>query len=229
MSTSESPLNANNVPYDNEAARLSAADAEANAEPQERSKGSHRRILHLVAEMFGASPHDQIQGLLSMRNKVRDAANNEPPTATGNARNKILHLCATIWGAPENIVESLKEIYRGAAPGNTVTRTATDDELKAAYQRGRADLRAEIEFSERLSAIQAKYPDFDHAWASVRPLVPRSVLADMADDANGLEGAYALAKLPELCEELSALDPEKARERFKHFLRDLVALTKGNR
>ena len=64
-----------------------------SSEPQERSKGYKRRILHLLEEMFGPSPNAQIQGLLTMRDRVRDSASNEQPTASGNARNKILRLC----------------------------------------------------------------------------------------------------------------------------------------
>lgn len=148
---------------------------------QDRNKGSKRRILHLVEEVFGPSPNAQVQGLINVRK------------------------------------------------GERVVRDATEEQLKAAYQRGRADLQAEIEFAERLSAIRAKYPDFDQAWRSVRPLVPRVVWQEMADHPDGLESAYQLSKLPELCQELSELGPEKARERFRHFVRDLVALTRGTR
>ncbi len=141
----------------------------------------------------------------------------------------ILGLCATIWGEPRNIVERLEKIYHGAAPGNTIVKTATDAELRAAYQRGRTDLQAEIAFAERLAEIQARYPDFDRAWASVRPLVPRVVWAEMADSEHSLESAYHLSKLPELCQELSEMESERARERFRHFLKDLIALTRGQR
>src|SRR5208283_3834275 len=105
---------------------------------------------------------------------------------------------------------------------------AGDEALRAAYQRGRADLTAEIVFAERLAAIRAKYPDFDRAWASVRPLVPRVVWEEAAELEHGLDGAYQLSKLPELATELIALEPEKARERFRHFVHDLVILMKGN-
>jgi hypothetical protein len=170
VSTAEAPLNENSA--------LSENDALPGApDPQERSKGFRRRILHLVEEMFGPSPNAQIQGLIAMR--------------------------------------------KG---GQIVVTVASDEQLRAEYERGRADLQAEIEFAERLAAVRAKYPDFDSAWKSVRPLVPRSVWAEMADNPYGLESTYQLSKLPELCEELSKLDPDKARERFRHFVRDLVAL-----
>jgi hypothetical protein len=100
----------------------------------------------------------------------------------------------------------------------------TEAALHAAYQRGRADLQNEIVFAERLAAIRAKYPDFDRAWASVKPLVPRIVWAEVADHPYGLEGAYQLSKLPELCTELSEMSPETARDRFRFFVRDLMAL-----
>jgi hypothetical protein len=152
--------------------------APSESEPQESNKGYRRRILHLVEETFGPSPHAQIQGLLALRS------------------------------------------------GEQVTKHV-DEELRAAYARGRADLQAEIIFAERLADIRSKYPDFDRAWASVKPIVPRVIFSEVADHPEGLEAAYQLAKLPELCEELSALDPEKARERFRHFVKDLVVLTKG--
>jgi hypothetical protein len=101
--------------------------------------------------------------------------------------------------------------------------------LREAYQRGRADLQAEMVFAERLSAIRAKYPDFDRAWAAVKPLVPRVVWAEVADLEHGLEGAYRLSKLPELATELSVMGPSRAVERFRHFVKDLAALTKGAR
>jgi len=101
---------------------------------------------------------------------------------------------------------------------------AGDESLREAYQRGRADLQAEIVFAERLADVRTRYPDFDHSWNSVRPLVPRSVWTEVADNEHGLEGAYALSKLPELCRELSEMEPEKARERFRFFVRDLRAL-----
>ncbi len=101
---------------------------------------------------------------------------------------------------------------------------APDEALRAAYGRGRADLLAEIKFAERLAEIRSRYPDFDSSWNRVRPLVPRVVWAEVADSEHGLEAAYRLAKLPELCRELSELDPEKARERFRHFVKDVVAL-----
>lgn len=177
--TPATPQNANGVARDAEALRYDAAASET----QERSKGSHRRILHLVGEMFGPSPHAQIQGLLKMR----------------------------------------------GLRGEQIVVNAKDEELKAAYQRGRADLQNEIIFAERLAAIRAKYPDFDSAWSSVRPLVPRVVWEEAADLEHGLEAAYQLSKLPELASELSELEPDKARERFRHFVKDLTALTKGNR
>jgi hypothetical protein len=99
----------------------------------------------------------------------------------------------------------------------------SEEQLRSAYQRGRADLQAEIVFAERLAAIRTKYPDFDRAWASVRPLIPRVIWEEIAELEHGLEGAYQLSKLPELCAELSAM-PERARERFQFFVRDLLAL-----
>jgi hypothetical protein len=104
----------------------------------------------------------------------------------------------------------------------------SDEALRAAYQRGRDDLTAEIQFAERLAAIRQKYADFDHAWASVRPMVPRTIWEESADLEHGLEGAYQLSKLPELAAEFSALEPEAARQRFRFFVRDLIAL-KGTR
>ncbi len=100
--------------------------------------------------------------------------------------------------------------------------------LREAYRRGREDLKSEVIFAERLAAIRQKYLDFDSAWAQVRPLVPRAVWAEAADLEHGLEGAYQLSKLPELCQELSEMDAERARERFRFFVRDLKAL-KGAR
>jgi hypothetical protein len=149
--------------------------AQQSEEPQERNKGYRRRILRLVEETFGPSPHAQIQGLLALRG------------------------------------------------GKQVTKHV-DEELRAAYARGRADLQAEIVFAERLAAIQNKYPDFNHAWAQVRPLVPRPIWEEVANLEHGLEAAYHLSKLPEMARELSELEPEKARERFRHFVKDLAAL-----
>jgi hypothetical protein len=123
-------------------------------------------------------------------------------------------------------IQGLLHVRKGA---QVVVHKAKDDELSAAYQRGRADLTAEIVFAERLAAIRSKYVDFDHAWASVRPLVPRCIWEEAADLEHGLEGAYQLSKLPELARELAELEPERARQRFQHFVRDLVALTKGMR
>jgi hypothetical protein len=110
-----------------------------------------------------------------------------------------------------------------------VLDSTSNEALAAAYQRGRADLQAEIVFAERLAAIRAKYPDFDRAWASVRPLVPRTIWEESADLEHGLEGAYQLSKLPELAQELAAMEPDAARQRFRFFVRDLMALTGGTR
>jgi len=204
--------------------------AEKNVEQEPNYGGidSRRRVYRLLEEIFGPSRHAQIQGLLGIRNNTKDAAEkSEPlPAAMENAqmRKRILLLCASIWGEPQHIVDSLGKIYKGTTPAHTATKDAGDEALHAAYQRGRADLQAEIVFAERLSAIRAKYPDFDHAWASVRPLVPRVVWEEAADLTHGLEAAYQLSKLPELARELSELEPEKARERFRHFVRDLAAL-----
>jgi len=104
---------------------------------------------------------------------------------------------------------------------------AREVELREAYRRGRADLQAEIVFAERLSAIQVKYPNFDAAWKSVKPLLPRVVWEEISDLEYGLEGAYQLSKDPELCAELAELPPEKARERFRFFVRDFMKLMKG--
>jgi len=198
------------------------------AEPDYGSAGSRRRIYRLLEETFGPSRHAQIQGLLSMRRAASDSADKErPSTASENTQNQILSLCAKIWGAPENIVASLDKIYHGTAPGNTAVRTASDAELKAAYERGRSDLTAEIVFAERLAAIRAKYSDFDACWNRVRPLVPRVVWEEAAELEHGLEGAYQLSKLPELATELAALEPENARARFRFFVHDLVILMRG--
>ncbi len=121
-------------------------------------------------------------------------------------------------------IQGLLDVRKGAP----VTVHVSDSEREEAYQRGKADGRAqlqeEIVFAERLAEIRAKYPDFDYAWSSVRPLVPRGVWEEAANLEHGLEGAYQLSKLPELARELAALSPEKARERFRHFVRDLIAL-----
>jgi hypothetical protein len=120
------------------------------------------------------------------------------------------------WRKRAETAEAEVERLRRAPAPETV--------LREAYQRGRADLQAEIVFAERLAAIRSKYVDFDLAWASVRPLVPRVVWEEASDLEHGLEAAYQLAKVPELCRELSALGPEKARERFRFFVGDLMAL-----
>jgi hypothetical protein len=142
-------------------------------------------------------------------------------------RKRILLLCSTIWGEPEHIVESLLKIYKGTTPERMARKDVGDEALSAAYRRGRSDLEAEIQFAEKLAKIRAKYFDFDSAWASVRPLVPRVVWEEAANLEHGLEGAYQLARLPELARELAELSPEKARERFRHFVKDLEALMRG--
>jgi hypothetical protein len=140
-------------------------------------------------------------------------------------RRRILHLVEEMFGpSPNAQIRGLVAIRKS---GQIVVTAASDDDLKAAYQRGRADLQAEIVFAERLSAIRQKYFDFDHAWGQVRPLVPRAIWEEAADLEHGLEGAYQLSKLPELAAELAELPPEKARERFRFFVRDLTHLTGG--
>jgi hypothetical protein len=203
-----------------------AETAQPQGEPNYGGKESRRRVYALLEEVWGPSRHAQILGLITVRNNARDPEKVPPVTMIGT-QNRILALCATIWGAPENIVESLQKIYHGATPAHTLARTASDEELKSAYKRGRADLEKEIEFAERISAIRARYSDFDEVWRRVRPLVPRTVLEEMAEHPDGLDSAYQLSKLPELCQELSELEPEKARERFQHFVRDLKAITRG--
>ncbi len=113
---------------------------------------------------------------------------------------------------------------RGAPVAVHISDSEREEVYQRGIQRGREDLQAEIVFAERLAAIRGKYPDFDHAWASVRPLVPRVVWEEATDLAHGLEAAYQLSKLPELARELAELEPEKARERFRHFVKDLAAL-----
>jgi hypothetical protein len=141
-----------------------------------------------------------------------------------DSRRRIYHLLEEMFGPSRGKqIQGLLEMRKSGR----VVRETTDEELKEAYQRGRSDLQAEIVFSERLAAIREKYADFDNAWRSVRPLVPRTVWAEMADHPEGLESAYQLSKLPELCQELSELGPQKARERFQFFVRDLQAITKG--
>lgn len=149
----------------------------------------------------------------------------EPQERNKGFRRRILHLVEEMFGpSPRAQIDGLIKVRKGI---QIVVSKPTDEELRAEYQRGRANLQAEIVFAERLSAARAKYADFDAAWRSVRPLVPRAVWAEMADHPDGLESAYQLSKLPELCQELSMLEPEKARERFRHFVKDLVALTRG--
>jgi hypothetical protein len=184
----------------------------APAAPQlaERKYGgadSMRRVKQLLSELFGPSPAKWIQGLLDLRKNVL-------PSVNGNWR-ELERKLQTETKQREALEAELRSVPHG------------DAELKAAYQRGRADLQAEIVFAERLAEIQARYPDFDRAWASVRPLVPRVVWEEAAELEHGLEGAYQISKLPELAAELAELPPEKARERFRFFVRDLTALTKG--
>lgn len=180
-----------------------AAEPQSEEPLTERKYGgepSMARVKQLLSELFGPSPAKWIIGLLGVRKNVL-------PSVNGNWRE-----LETRCKAAEKELAELR-----SAPHS-------DGELKAAYQRGRADLQAEIVFAERLAEIRAKYSDFDAAWRSVRPLVPRCIWEEAADLEHGLDGAYQLSKLPELADELSGLEPEKARERFRHFVKDLVAL-----
>jgi hypothetical protein len=153
------------------------------------------------------------------------SSESEPQDRNKGYKRRILHLVEEMFGpSPRAQIDGLIKTRNG---GQIVVTAASDEELKAAYQRGRDDLQAEIVFAERIAAIRAKYPDFDGAWARVKPLVPRTVWAEIADHPEGLEGAYQLAKLPELCQELSELDPARARERFRFFVHDLTHLTRG--
>lgn len=154
------------------------------------------------------------------------SSESEPQDRNKGYKRRVLHLVEEMFGpSPNAQIQGLIKMRKSAQ-----VIIHSDADLKAAYQRGREDLQAEIVFAERLAAIRAKYPDFEQAWASVRPLVPRCVWEQAADLEHGLEGAYQLSKLPELALELSELEPEKARERFRHFVKDLVALTpKGTR
>jgi len=173
-----------------------------------------------LGENGSGSPSDNAEPQLA-------PPNSEPQERNKGFKRRILHLVEEMFGpSPNAQIQGLIKMRKG---GQIVVTAASDDELKAEYERGRADLLAEIQFAERLAAVRAKYPDFDSAWHSVRPLVPRTVWAEMADNPDGLESAYQLSKLPELCEELSKLDPDKARERFRHFVNDLTALTRGKR
>ncbi len=164
---------------------------------------SFRRVKQLLEELWGPSPAAQVEGLSSVRKtggkKQRDEERN--------------------WRA----LVAERDTWRAKAEA-AEQKPTSEAEIRAAYQRGRADLQAEIVFAERLAAIRAKYPDFDSAWNRVRPLVPRAVVAEAADLEHGLEGAYQLSKLPELCQELSEMDAERAGERFRFFVRDLTAL-----
>jgi hypothetical protein len=149
----------------------------------------------------------------------------EPRYGGKDSRRRIYRLLEELFGDSRHAqIQGLLLVRKNA---QIIINNPTNDELKAAYARGRADLQAEIVFAERLAAIRAKYPDFDSAWASVRPLVPRVIWQEAADHPEGLEGVYQLARLPELCQELSEMEPERARERFKFFVKDLTALTRG--
>lgn len=202
-----------------EAVQPNATDGQA-AQPQlaERKHGgepSMARVKQLLSEMFGPSPASWIQGLLA----VRKGASPQDAKQAEQERNwRALEADRGDWRARAEAAEKELEQWRaGRTP-------SSDPEIRAAYQRGRADLQSEILFAERLAAIRVKYPDFDRSWGRVKPLVPRDVWAEMADHPDGLDGAYWLSKLPELCQELSELPPEKAVERFRHFVKDLTAL-----
>jgi hypothetical protein len=199
---------------------VEAAPPQAAADSNSGEPPSFRRIRQLLEQIFGHSLERQITGLLKLR---KAAATNAPLPAELEApdtQKRILHLCGAIWGAPERVIESLSAIQHGKTPAEQASNT----DIRAAYLRGRADLEAEIQFSERLAAARQNFPGFDAAWRSVKPLIPRSVWQEIVDEPHGLAGAYHLSKLPALCQELSELEPDKARERFRHFLNDLKIL-----
>jgi hypothetical protein len=193
-----------------EVQRQALADvAEPLAERQHGGEPSMARVKQLLSELFGPSPAKWILGLLDVRKKV-------PPLVNGNWRELERKLDAETKKR-EALEKELAELR--AMPHS-------DGE---AYQRGRESVFAEQEFSERLAVARSKYPDFDAALRSVKPLVPRAVLTAAADLEHGLEALYALSRLPKLCEELAELSDEKAVERFNHFEHDFALMTGAQR
>jgi hypothetical protein len=159
-----------------------------------------------------------------------ESASLEPQERNKGFRRRILHLVEETFGAsPRAQIDGLIKTRKGAQ-----IVIQSDEELERAYARGcaagRADLEQEIKFEDfkkRSDAFLDKYPDFEHTWAAVRDSLPRSIWQEVADNDYGLEGAYWLTKTPELCRELSGLDSEEARERFRFFIKVLKALKRA--
>jgi len=156
-----------------------------------------------------------------------DALPDEPQEHGKGFKRRIFRLLEEMFGpSPNAQVRGLIKLRKGEG---VVVEQIKDEELGAAYQRGRESVFAEQEFSERVAKARSKYADFDAALRAVKPLVPRAVLTAAADLPHGLEALYALSRLPKLCEELSELPDEKAVERFGHFEHDFALMTGAQR
>lgn len=168
----------------------------------ERKQGepSMHRVKQLLASLYGPSPAAWIRGL------------KERPSSPAPQDEKSLE------------AQRDEAFIRGYQQCHEQGRADRDQAYRDGKEDGRAGLQAEIVFSERLAEIRQKYPHFDSAWRAVRPLLPHVVWEEATDLENGLEGLYALSRLPELCRELSSLEPEQARLRFRFFIRDMKHL-----
>lgn len=199
-------------------------------EPNYGGTESRRRLYRLLEEIWGPSRQKQIRGLVGVKNSRAETEAACTTVENAGTQKRILLLCAMVWGAPEHIVESLQKIYHGTAPGHTVARTtASDAEVKAAYQRGKADLLAEQaakgKRNEALAIVCDRHSDFQEVCKAL-PELPRVVWAEVTTAAEAgrtdlLEAVYLLREVPLACEEIREMgETDLAVRRFRNFAVD---------